>query len=70
MATKSLFEIARELSVAFRRQDEPTMKVLLEELTLFFPVEESKPYARVISDWITEEPRDPVDRSSLTVPRV
>ena len=46
------------------------MKVLLEELTLFFPVEESKPYARVISDWVTEEPRDPVDRSSLTVPRV
>ena len=71
MAQKSLYEIARELSVAFQRQDEPTMTALLRELVLFFPLdEEGKPYAHTVLDWIAEEPRDPVDRSSLTVPRV
>ena len=67
---QSLYETCRDLVEAHRRQDVPKMNQILREMALFFPGSESKRYARVISDRIIEEPRDTVDRSSLTFPRL
>ena len=71
---QSLYEICRDLVEAYRRRDVPQMKQRLQDMALFFPGEGEPDvipsYTHTVLDWITEEPRDPVDRSSLTVPRV